>query len=244
MSNEYPPISIRCPTYGRPKFLNELVESFLRQDYKGKKELIILNDMPKMKYEFQHPEVKVVNQPERYGSHGEKQNAAMQMIKYDVTTIWDDDDIMLPWAISKSIERLGSKQFFMLGGYWRVFMRKKPDIKFMPAGIAPNAIYRKQLVYELGGFIENLPGSGEDTYFRGHVKKSGKYDVGILDRKEAFMIYRQGEFNFGRISRGKGGWEKFKDYYEKKNAPGTYVIEPCWEQDYVALTRKWIAEGI
>ena len=240
----YPPISIRCATYGRPEFLNELVESFLRQDYKGKKELIILNDMPKMKYEFQHPEVTVVNQSKRYGSHGEKHNAAMQMIKYDVTTIWDDDDIMLPWAISKSVEGLGSKRFFMLGGYWRIYLRKEPEIKFMPAAIAPNAIYQKDLVYELGGFVENLPGSGEDTLFRGHVKRNGHYDVGILSKKEAFLIYRQMDFNFGRISRGKGGWEKFRNHYENKILRGTYLIEPCWKEDYVALTRKWIAEGI
>ena len=240
----YPPISIVCATYGRPGFLNELVESFLRQDYKGKKELLISNDMPKMKYEFQHPEVTVVNQSKRYGSHGEKLNALMTMIKYDVTTIWDDDDIMLPWAISTSIEGLGSKPFFMLGGYWRIYLRKKPEITFMPAAIAPNGIYKKALLDELGGFIENLPGSGEDTYFRGHVKQSGNYDFAILDREKAFLIYRQGAFNFGRISRGKGGWAKFRDYYEERNSRGTYVIEPSWKEDYVELTRKWIAEGI
>ena len=239
-----PPVSIRCATYGRPQFLNELVESFLRQDYKGKKELLILNDMPQVKYEFQHPEVRIVNESKRYGSLGEKHNAGVRMMKYDLTMQWDDDDIMLPWAISTAVEKIGSKPYFMLGGYWRVFVRKVPEIKFMPTQIAPNAIYTKELWHEVGEFVEGLIGSGEDTYFRGHVKRSGKYEYEVLDRKNAFLIYRQGEFNFGRISRGNDAWMKFQDYYLKRNPGGTYLIEPSWKENYVKLTRKWIAERI
>jgi len=96
----------------------------------------------------------------------------------------------------------------------------------------------------LGGFTEGLVGSGEDTLFRGHVKRSGHYDFKILDRRKAFLIYRQGEFNFGRISRGKGGWAKFKNYYDKESLYGIHVIEPHWKEDYVELTKRWIAEGI
>ena len=44
MSNiTYPFISCKCITYGRVEFLEESIESFLRQEYLGKKELIIKN---------------------------------------------------------------------------------------------------------------------------------------------------------------------------------------------------------
>lgn len=241
-----PPISIRCTTYGRPKLLNELVESFLRQDYKGKKELVILNDMPCMEYEFQHPEVRVINQPKRYGSLGEKHNAGMRMIKYDVTMAWDDDDILMPWTISTAIEKLGSKKYLMLGGYWRIFLRKPPEITFQPVGIAQNAIYTKDFLYELGGFVENLDGCGEDTLFRQHVRRSGNYIREILSKEKAIVIYRQGDYNFGRVMK-KHAYQRFGDHYDSKyddgkDVPHTYVIKPGWKEDYVALTRKWIAE--
>jgi len=38
-------VSCQCITYDRVELLEEAIESFLRQDYKGEKELVILNDI-------------------------------------------------------------------------------------------------------------------------------------------------------------------------------------------------------
>jgi GT2 family glycosyltransferase len=48
------PISYMCLTYGRPKVLEEAIESFLRQDYKGEKELVVLNDFADQTLVFDH----------------------------------------------------------------------------------------------------------------------------------------------------------------------------------------------
>jgi hypothetical protein len=42
-----PTVSRICLTFGRPRFLEEAIESFLRQDYPGEAELIVLNDLPR-----------------------------------------------------------------------------------------------------------------------------------------------------------------------------------------------------
>src|SRR2546429_75321 len=61
-----PPVSCVCPTYARPELLEEAIESFLRQDYRGAKELIVLNDYACQTLELDHPEVRVVNVPKRF----------------------------------------------------------------------------------------------------------------------------------------------------------------------------------
>ncbi|MCL4258972.1 MAG: glycosyltransferase family 2 protein, partial [Anaerolineales bacterium] len=50
-----PPVSCICPTYGRVELLEEAIESFLRQDYPGQKELIVLNDYAGQTLHFDHP---------------------------------------------------------------------------------------------------------------------------------------------------------------------------------------------
>ena len=60
-----PPVSCMCLTYGRPHLLEEAIESFLRQDYQGQKELIVLNDLPQEELLFNHPEVHIINVSKR-----------------------------------------------------------------------------------------------------------------------------------------------------------------------------------
>jgi hypothetical protein len=50
-----PPVSCICLTFGRAHLLEESVYSFLRQDYSGVKELIILNDYNQQILTFDHP---------------------------------------------------------------------------------------------------------------------------------------------------------------------------------------------
>ena len=56
---ETPPVSCMCLTYGRPHLLEEAVESFLRQDYRGLKELVVVNDLSDQHLAFEHPEVRI-----------------------------------------------------------------------------------------------------------------------------------------------------------------------------------------
>ncbi len=99
-------VSCYCPTYGRVHCLEESVECFLRQDYKGPKELIILNDYEEQEIEFDHPEVKVYNVPYRIKPLGAKFNATIELCSGDVLFCWEDDDIYLPHRISYTLERM------------------------------------------------------------------------------------------------------------------------------------------
>ncbi|MBV7332940.1 glycosyltransferase [Chloroflexi bacterium TSY] len=91
--NAPPPVSCICPTYGRVALLEEAIYSFLRQDYPGEKELIVLNDFAEQTLEFDHPEVRIVNLPKRFHSVGEKYKAAAALATHDLVFVWHDDDI-------------------------------------------------------------------------------------------------------------------------------------------------------
>jgi glycosyltransferase involved in cell wall biosynthesis len=93
-------------TYRRSELLGESIESFLRQDFQGKKELIILNDEPEQEIVFNHPDVLIVNLKERLSTVGEKRDFAIKISNNDYIFPWDDDDIMLPNRISHSMRNV------------------------------------------------------------------------------------------------------------------------------------------
>ena len=99
-------ISCICPTYARPHLLEESIESFLRQDYKGEKQLIILNDCPDQEFVFSHPDVTIINTDVRFPTLGEKYNFMFNLASGDYLTPWEDDDIFLPHRLSYAATRI------------------------------------------------------------------------------------------------------------------------------------------
>lgn len=111
-------VSCYCATYGRIHCLEESVECFLRQDYKGPKELVILNDYEDQNIIFEHPEVKVVNLPYRITPLGAKFNATISLCSGDVLFCWEDDDIYLPKTISYGLENMENGVFHTGDGFF------------------------------------------------------------------------------------------------------------------------------
>lgn len=99
-------ISVLVPTYGRTRVLGECVESFLRQDYDGIMEMVILNDHPEQKlvldptaFDANKP-VTIINVTQRFPDLGTKRNTLVDMAAYPLVAFWDDDDIYLKHALS------------------------------------------------------------------------------------------------------------------------------------------------
>jgi glycosyltransferase involved in cell wall biosynthesis len=111
-------VSCYCATYGRAHCLEESIECFLRQDYKGPKELVILNDYEDQNLIFDHPEVKIVNLPYRITPLGAKFNATVEMCSGDVLFCWEDDDIYLPKTISYGLEHMEDGIFHTGDGFF------------------------------------------------------------------------------------------------------------------------------
>lgn len=97
-------ISVLTLTYQRHHILEEAIESFLRQDFSGESEMVIINDSPIVEYVFEHPKIRIINLKERSPSVGHKLKFGFSQCKYDYIYRLDDDDLMAPWALSHTLE--------------------------------------------------------------------------------------------------------------------------------------------
>lgn len=97
---EFIMISVLTLTYQRHHILEEAIESFLRQDFSGESEMVIINDSPQVEYVFEHPKIKIINVKERFPTIGHKLKFGFSQCKYEYIYRLDDDDLMAPWALS------------------------------------------------------------------------------------------------------------------------------------------------
>ncbi len=180
-------ISCLCITYSRTALLEESIECFLRQDYKGDKELLILNDCEDQILSYDHPEVTIINLPTRFRSLGEKRATSVALAKYDNLAIWDDDDIYLPHRLSYSLNRMNR---FKLG-----FFNLNQAFEWSPTkkihGIHASyyfggAMFTRETYNKARGFSHvNI---GEDVEFIGRMDQACK-EAGLNKRVENLSNY-------------------------------------------------------
>jgi glycosyltransferase involved in cell wall biosynthesis len=165
MSN-LPKVSCVCPTFARAYLLEEAIESFLRQDYEGDKELVICNDFNRQTLVFNGSNIKVVNLPERTNNLGEKRNVTYSHATGDVFLTWGDDDIHLPSRISRMVNAMNKfgKEFVYEGPFYCLY----GNALYKEAGKTSGAhIVTKDLFYRVGGIP--LMNSGEDQAFNNKI---------------------------------------------------------------------------
>lgn len=251
-----PGISCLCITYSRVDLLEESIECFLRQTYKGPKELLILNDCDDQILKYDHPEITIVNTPVRFRTIGEKRNASVGLAKYNILTPWDDDDIFLPHKLEHTVNKMMQNGY----DYYKVensfFYCMNNGILnhganlFFCASVFTRDAYLKTKGH---GFIT----AGEDAYLENQLRdlSSKKLIKGFIENtrngatlKDIYYIYR-----FGGISSHLSVFATRPDALEfisndrksKKDRPvGVINLNPHWEKDYVQIANDYIAKQI
>lgn len=239
-----PKVSAYCATYGRVHLLEEAIYSFLMQDYKGEKELIILNDFPKQRLFFDHPEVKVYNYKKKVATLGKKFNETVKFCTGDILFPWEDDDVYLPNKISLSVDK-------MLTNDKKIFHTKKAFYE-LSSGKIINAFdyFRGDLLYhvnmciykdvfdELGGYQE-YDGVDLDVISMQRFFDSQKYISENIDKKEIFYIYRLDSTKsyhgtwLGHSAEGQSKEaERYINNLEDSIPIGDYYLNPHWKYDY------------
>lgn len=242
----YPPISCKCSTYGRTSLLEESLESFLRQEYPGKKELIIVNDYPEQKLFFEHPDVKIFNFGIPFETLGEKENFAVSQCSHDIIAVWDDDDIGLPNHLSNIAK------YFIEGSdllHWKNggMFNEPNDFKIVSIGNC-GLVFSKSIYNKIGGY------SKEDWgYDMSIVVKINKISNNIVlaspPDNEVSWIYMWGGRTY-HLS-GYAGQNKkevinaYRDYIEQqknkgKIQTGDVILNPNWKKDYINLLKHHI----
>lgn len=243
----YPKVSCICPTFGRAYLLEEAIESFLRQDYHGEKELIVCNDFIDQQLVFEHPLVKVINIPEREPNLGSKRNKAYSYATGDVFLTWGDDDIHLPGRITRMVNAMKehNSEFVFEGPYYILYGGK---LSFEKGKTSGAHIITKDLFYKAGKIPEI--NSGEDQAFNAKVRE-------YLDLKTSLPVCSSDPQFLYRFSTGrahisqygqdkenkKSGYDLFleqaRQYIKQGIEPkGRYELKPKWTKDWIEETKK------
>src|SRR3990167_1730541 len=94
-------ISCLTLTFQRHHILEECIESFLRQDFLGPSEMVIINDSPNVKYVYNHPKIRIINCDYRFSSIGKKLEYGLKLCRGEVSYRIDDDDLLVWDALSR-----------------------------------------------------------------------------------------------------------------------------------------------
>ncbi len=121
MSNELPFVSCLCPTYRRPKLLENSIACFLAQDYPAdRRELIVLDDAGELQNQIGEG-WHIISISRRFRSLPEKFNALAGLAQGEILVVWEDDDIYLPHHVSSQVavmeRHLWSKPSKVLSDY-------------------------------------------------------------------------------------------------------------------------------
>jgi glycosyltransferase involved in cell wall biosynthesis len=253
-------VSCICPTWNRPNWLEECIQSFLIQDYRGDKELIVLNDNPEQELLYDHPDVKVINVKEKYKSLGQKYNDMFfKMASGDVITPWEDDDIFLPHKIShglRMMDKFGA-DYYKLGRayYWNdgkiTYDHKTHD------GISNNlfwcaAFYTIDVLKRMGG-CSSIANAAADQSIENFVQAYAVKNIPggpvlprykIDDSKNAsdvYYIYRWGGIgtHISGIPESPENMAKFQELNAANMRRGVINLRPHWKTDYVELCAKF-----
>lgn len=164
------PISCKCITYGRVDLLEESLQSFLIQDYDGDSEMVIVNDYPLQKLFFDHPKVKIFNLDYTFDSIGDKENFAVSRCKYEIVSVWDDDDIALKNHL-KNIDKYFEEDSDLLHWQKGVFFNDGRITSITGLGNS-GIVYSKRIWDKLGGHPRE--NAGYDMTFVLRVKANSK----------------------------------------------------------------------
>lgn len=178
-------ISVLTITYQRQELLEEAIESFLRQDFAGESEMLIINDYAKVDYVFDHPRVRIINLKERFQSIGQKLKYGFSECKYDAIYRLDDDDLMAPWALRHTWEDITTHpnyEIYRSNGHY-AFVDNQ--MKGISSNINNGNVYTKKYLSRI-----QMP----DSSFGEDYAMTFKFDASIYTspREQKSMIYRWG----------------------------------------------------
>lgn len=221
-----PAVTCICPAEGRIDRLEEAIHSFLRQDYPGPKELVVLNDVGGRTLVYEHPEVHVVNLPRRFHSAAEKHNAAVALASHDLIVPWPEDDICLSHRLSFTVAHLAPQAVL-----WKAdkVWRWDGDELAGPEPAAPHggSCWRREMFVKAQGYAHGAA----DYAARFEALCAGEGpDAVQLQSVEPDEVYS--------IRRAAG------DGHEPSGGPGseaqqgTIPLRPRWRRDYGALVRE------
>ena len=249
---ELPFISCKCITYGRVNFLEEAIESFIKQDYSGKKELVIVNDYPLQKLVYDHPDVRIINLDKTFATIGEKENFAVEQCKSEIIAVWDDDDIAMPNHLSNIAK------YFVEGSdllHWhKGVLFNVPTIQAITGLGNSGIVYSKDIWRRVGG--HPLENAGYDTTFVYSIRLQEGAKLVFADPadEEVSWFYMLGGRGYHMSGQGTDTADKpnviqrHSDHVEAerqagRSPVGDIYLKPHWDLDYKQILEDYVRKN-
>lgn len=234
-----PAVSCICPADGRIDLLEEAIYGFLRQDYPGETELIVLNDWGERTLVYDHPKVQIINLPCRFHSMGEKFNALAALTSHDLIMMWPEDDVSLPHRISFTVSQLQPAHgFFNAETAW---VWKDGQIRhFEHTAFHGAALWTRDLFVKVHGYphVRDGHGSSFEQLCQGHAPESVCVRQAIPEN--AYYIHRELQQD---EQSGEGVADSVKQQEESAHfRDGQIQLKPQWRNDYAGLVRDYLAK--
>ena len=247
---DYIPISCKCITYGRVEYLEESLASFLKQEYTGEYEMVIINDYPLQKLHFNHPKVRIYNLDFTFETIGEKENFAVSACKHDTIAVWDDDDLALPNHLS-NINKYFTP-FELLHWSNAIAFNNKTIATLGQVGNS-GIVYNKSLWRRVGGHaFEN---AGYDTTFVNKATRAGaRIQRAVPPNDEVSWLYCWGNGSYHMSGMGADDGNKPNvlvrhaehiEYLRQqgKIPTGDVELNPTWKKDYSKMLKDYTAKN-
>ncbi len=219
-------ISVLTLTYQRHHLLEEAMESFLKQDFSGESEMVIINDSNKVNYVFDHPKIRIINTKERFPSVGLKLNFGFSQCKYNYIYRLDDDDLMAPWALRNTWEDILNHPDYDIYRSNGHYYFENNDFRGVYCNVNNGNVYTKKYLSSI-----SIP----DRSFGEDYAMTFNFNAKIYEseRKKKTMIYRVGMNTYHISGMGDIGNTKIKDWTDR-------IVST----DTDAQARKGFEEGI
>lgn len=243
-----PFFSCICLTYGRVERLQEAVQSFLKQDYTGPKQLLIFNTFPDQQLLFEHPDVTIINCEHRPPALGAARNLAIAMASGTHLVTWDDDDLYLPCHLSNFARGFTEDD---IDWAWldRQFWLVKFNVQAVVAGTINVLSFTKRAWEATGGYPPNM-NSGEDRVFMNALMKHKGVRVRLDDKDLSFMYgWGNGVYHISGKGEDGGmpmsGWERTRMELERRvrfgsEPTGPVKLQPQWKHNYADQVHDFI----
>lgn len=229
-------ISVLTLTYQRHQLLEEAIESFLRQDFKGESEMLIINDSPKVEYVFKHPKIRIINLKERFSSVGQKLKYGFSRCKYDYIYRLDDDDLLAPLSLYNTWNDITAHpdyEIYRSNGHY-FFEHNK--FKGISGSVNNGNVYTKKYLSRIE-IPEKSFGEDAAMTFNFNAK------IYISPREQKTMIYRWGMSTYHISGMGNNSNDtinEWTDHIVEDNAKerstsfeeGLIELRPHFQEDY------------
>jgi glycosyltransferase involved in cell wall biosynthesis len=230
-----PKVSILIPTYARVIELQEALHCALNQNYENFN-VIVLNDNPRQKLFCNDPRVIIHNESIHYPTLGAKRNALVEKADSEFIVWLDDDDLIMPWHVSKLVKPYTTFNFksCIVRSYVDYRMHSDNLVTSIPRVVIAHGVTREDaLKYKFASDMD----SGEDQVFVSKIPDNIKVLYANILNKSYIYRWNNGTYHIsgrGWINDGHN-FRKDADYRMDNGLEpiGDILLNPSVRHDYI-----------